>query len=200
MRSVIRAPLELVLDNQNEIEHTATTHWLVGYPREALSTLEVSVSSTDESISVENKGPQKALPVWLAPLLSIREGDQYITRWTLRFSPLYQVSSSVWLDPITQKPRDHQTLNVMFYNPINQQQTELVTMFYVASARRLPIVHRAMMLVAAQLFRLELYQDQKMLEGLATKQVDLRGNTLGRLDQALPAIRQRVRRVYRREQ
>ncbi|MEZ4408160.1 MAG: Rieske 2Fe-2S domain-containing protein [Polyangiales bacterium] len=52
----VKAPLELVLDNFIEVEHTPTTHAMLGHPVDRMAEVECVTTVTDDSVRVYNKG------------------------------------------------------------------------------------------------------------------------------------------------
>src|SRR5207244_12943520 len=72
----VQAPLELVLDNFCEIEHTPTTHAFFGYPLERMQEVEVEFLTTDTSVRVINKGPRKRFATILRWILGM--GRDYL--------------------------------------------------------------------------------------------------------------------------
>ena len=74
----VHRSMELVLDNFVEVEHTATTHWLLGYERSAMADVKTEVDVTETSVRVYNRGPQKKVPKILMRLFDIHEGDHFV--------------------------------------------------------------------------------------------------------------------------
>ncbi|NBU98866.1 MAG: iron-sulfur cluster-binding protein, Rieske family, partial [Spirochaetia bacterium] len=85
--SLISAPLELVLDNFTEVEHTSSVHALLGYDIKELSNVEVKLETSETSVRLFNKGKQKVLPSFLENFLGIEKQDLFIDDWTTYFSP-----------------------------------------------------------------------------------------------------------------
>jgi vanillate O-demethylase monooxygenase subunit len=51
------APLELVLDNFSEIEHTPTTHAAFGFDLDHMSEVKVDCDPTETTVQVSSTGP-----------------------------------------------------------------------------------------------------------------------------------------------
>jgi vanillate O-demethylase monooxygenase subunit len=100
---LISAPLELVLDNFTEVEHTSSVHALLGYDINDLSDVEVKLETSETSVRLYNKGKQKELPFFLENFLGIEKQDFFIDDWTTYFSPVYTVYDQYWIDPKTKK-------------------------------------------------------------------------------------------------
>lgn len=196
-RHRIGAPLLVVLDNFTEVEHTATTHALFGYPLEAMEDVQVTVERDDESVRVVNRGRQKPTPGWVRTLFGIGADDDFVDDWTTRFSPVHTTYDQYWVAPDSGEPRPDRLRVVVFFNPIDAQTTDLVTFVFgrVVSWRRFGLPH----LLDAVLRRFALREielDVSMLERLADTNPDLRGMTLGRFDRALRENRRLYRRIY----
>src|SRR5262249_13273105 len=97
----IHAPLELVLDNFTESEHTATVHTYFGYPLDRLQDVKVEFKPTDTAVQVTNYGPQKHIPWVYRALLGIKKHYYLNDNWTTYFSPLHSVYDYWWNDPVT---------------------------------------------------------------------------------------------------
>src|SRR5246127_2256170 len=87
----VNAPLELVLDNFCEIEHTPTTHAFFGYPLDRMQEVQVEFHPTDTSVRVVNRGPRKPITAPLRWMVGIGRDYQFMDDWTTHFSPVYSV-------------------------------------------------------------------------------------------------------------
>src|SRR5205814_1994726 len=81
----VRAPLELVIDNFSEVEHTVTTHPDFGLDRERASEAVVELETINDCITVRNRGPAKLPPLDTRLALALRRGDQFHSDYTFRF-------------------------------------------------------------------------------------------------------------------
>lgn len=191
----IDSPLEPLLDNFSEVEHTPTTHALFGYRRDALADLEVEVTSGDDWVRVENRGPQKPIPALVERMFGVRTGDTFIDDWTVRFSPVHVVYDQWWRDRTTGEPRADRLHLGVFFSPIDRDETRMVTVITSnrAPGRLDPIVTPIMMGIVDREVRL----DRARVEALADKRPDLRGTRLGRFDGALRELRKRIDNLYR---
>lgn len=91
----IQSPLEVVLDNFSEVEHTASVHTFLGYGRQQLSEIETRTQVSDNSVKVSNKGRQKPLARWLEILLNIHTGDWFCDNWTTYFTPVHIIKATL---------------------------------------------------------------------------------------------------------
>lgn len=200
-RARVNAPLELVLDNFIEVEHTPTTHLVLGYAPESMPSIETRVTLRDDEVEVYNRGRQKHLPAPLRALLELRDDDDFVDHWITRFSPVYTVYEQYHLPRGGDAPRPARLRVAVFFNPVDEGTTELVVLGYSclppwgrggANALAFPLV-RALLVE-------ELRRDKVMIEALADKGPQLRGALLGRFDKPLIAARERIERIYRRGQ
>src|SRR5882724_3825788 len=93
------APLELVIDNFSEVEHTVTTHPDFGFDREQASTAVVELETAEDSITVRNHGPAKMPPLDTRLAVAIRRGDRFHSNYTFRFDPPRSSVTHLWTNP-----------------------------------------------------------------------------------------------------
>jgi phenylpropionate dioxygenase-like ring-hydroxylating dioxygenase large terminal subunit len=192
------APLELVVDNFCEIEHTPTTHALFGYDLQRMPEVTVQFEPTDTTVRVVNTGPPKPMGLFLHTLLGIRKGYQFNDEWTTYFSPVYSVYDHWWSDPETGRQAKVRWRLYIFFTPVDACQTEIMTFAFVRSSWPGPAG-------GARLFRWlmrkqldhEIRLDLKILQGLASHNTKLDGLKLSRFDRVLGLNRERIERVYR---
>lgn len=195
----IEAPLEVVLDNFTEVEHTATTHAFLGYPLEAMSRVTTRVETTADSVRVINVGPQKPLPRLVTALFGMATGDAFTDDWTTYFSPVHTVYEQFWRCPQSGAPRGDRLRVAVFFTPRSAARTALFTFAYATGAawwrrRGLNLVLRPLLM---KLVEREIELDRAMLEQLADKSPELRGRKLSRFDKALGENRRRIAAIYR---
>lgn len=195
LEHTVHAPLEPVIDNFCEVEHTPTTHALFGYREDALDHIEVEVTSEAEAVRVVNRGPQKPLPRMIEWAFGVKGGDTFVDDWTVRFSPVHILYDQYWLDPTSGRRRGDAVYPAVFFVPVEADETRLVT--FVWSDRppgRLDAVVRPLL---RALVDREVRLDRAMIERLADHDPDLRGTRLGRFDAALREHRKRLAALYR---
>ena len=198
LRHVVEAPLELVLDNFTEVEHTGETHRFLGHDTARMAEVESKTTLEADSIRVTNVGPQRRLPALFYPLLGIPRDALFVDDWTTWFSPVHAVYDQYWLDARTRAPVGDALRIAVFFNPITEARTELFTLAYARGAPWGRLGLNAVMLpITRALVDLEVERDRAMLGRLADKSTSIRGNLLGRFDKALVASRQRIDRIYR---
>ncbi len=194
-RRTVQAPLELVLDNFIEVEHTPSTHALLGYPD--LDNVTTETRSDDDSVWVKNVGPQKPVPKLLYPIAKIRTGDEFTDEWTTYFSPVYTVYDHIWRDRTSAELREH-LRTAVFFVPEDDHTTNLIVATY---SRRSPFGRfglNALGYVAVTvLSKFEVALDIDMVESLADMSTSLEGKKLGKFDTALGRARERLDSIYR---
>jgi phenylpropionate dioxygenase-like ring-hydroxylating dioxygenase large terminal subunit len=192
----VKAPLELVVDNFCEIEHTPTTHDLFGYPLDRMHEVRVDFQTTDRTVRVINRGPRKPMPLrWL---IGIGRDYEFMDDWTTHFSPVYSVYDHWWADPLTGKTSRVRWRLYIFFVPTDESETALTTFAYTKSNYPGPAG-------GARLFKWllrrkldhEIRLDVRILEGLADKNPGVEGMKLSRFDKVLGLNRERIERVYR---
>lgn len=192
------APLELTVDNFCEIEHTPTTHAIFGYDLKRMHEVTVRFETTDSTVRVINTGPPKSLGPVLNFLIGIGKGYQFNDDWTTHFSPVYSVYDHWWSDPITGREAKVRWRLYIFFTPVNENQTDLMTLVYAKSTWPGPAG-------ALRLFRWllrrnidrEIRLDLEILAGLADYDTRVDGMKLSRFDRVLGLNRERIERIYR---
>lgn len=201
VQHVANAPLEVVLDNFTEIEHTPTTHAILGYDLAHMPEVTTRVESTDDTVYVFNRGPQKKIPVYIQWLLGVRTGDPFVDEWTTHFSPVYSVYDQWWSDPKTERERRDRLRIYVFFNPIGPEETGIVTFAFLKSRFWSGAAIRTVLgPVLRSLVNLEVGLDVAMLGRLADKSPGIAGMRLSRFDKVLGLNRRRIAAVYRGEQ
>ena len=192
----VAAPLQLVLDNFVEVEHTSFVHALLGYAAADLASVEVAMSTGEDWVRVINQGPQRKLPLPLRSALGIGATDTFVDDWTTYFSPVYSVYDHYWLSPEGAR-RENTLRTVVFFNPIDEQNCELWS-FAGASSRLLekPLVHHGLRGLLRLSLELEIRLDRRQVESLADKDTSMRGMKLGRFDKVMWETRTRVASIY----
>ena len=193
----IDAPLEAVLDNFSEVEHTPTVHTNFGYASQAISNVETFVATTDNSVRVTNKGIQQSLPPLVEKVFfNISSGDYFFDNWETFFSPVYSIYDQFWLNPQTGQKRGLNLKLVAFLVPISHEKTRFMMFVFVR-----PTISRLIFKILAHPIKAfinhELKKDKNILNNLADKKMSLSEMQLGRFDRALIENRKRIDRIYR---
>lgn len=194
----VKAPLELVVDNFCEIEHTPTTHAFFGYPLERMHEVEVEFLPTDTTVRVVNRGPRKNFSTVLRVLLGIGNDYQFMDDWTTYFSPVYSIYDHWWQCPKTGKENMVRWRLFIFFIPVDDQETMLFTFAYTKSRYPGPAGGMRLFkgLMRSKLSH-EIDLDVRILEGLADKNPNIDGMKLSRFDRVLGLNRDRINKIYR---
>ncbi len=194
----VPAPLELTVDNFNEIEHSGTVHDTFGYDLDRLNEVKVRFEATDDSVRVINSGPTKRLNRLFAWLLGIRPGDTFHDDWTTRFSPLYSVFDHWWTSPDGSREAMVCWRLYIFFVPQDEKTTRVFSVTYAKS--RYPGPAGGLRLVRWLLRReiaREIQADVSMLYHMADFNTGIEGLKLSRFDKVLGLTRERISRIYR---
>ena len=194
----VPAPLELTVDNFNEIEHSGTVHATFGYDLARMHEVQVRYETTDATVRVVNAGPTKRINRLYAFLMGIRKGDLFHDDWTTFFSPMYSIFDHWWTSPDGSRERLIRWRVYVFYVPQDDKTTRVFAVSYVKS--RYPLPGGGIPLVR-WLFRWEtdkeIQADVSMLDHMASYSPDVEGMKLSRFDKVLGLTRDRIHRIYR---
>ncbi len=193
----VDTPLEVALDNFTEVEHTGTAHAYFGYAQQRTAEIQTSLEVSPTTTSVINKGPQRPFPWILRPVAEAQTNDWFFNTWVTHFSPVYTFYDQYWLSPDEQTTRELRLRIAIFFNPIDECRTQLMTLIY---GRSWWIQFGAWSIVRpilAAMTKYELGLDEKILNAMADKSPTLRGKKLGRFDQPLIQNRKRIESIYR---
>lgn len=193
-------PLEVVLDNFTEVEHTPTTHALLGFELARMSEVVVDVQPDVDRVRVYNAGPQKRLSRFEELLFGIRTGDRFVDDWTTYFSPVYAVYDQYWESAQTGQECGIRWRNVVYFTPVDERRTRLVTLAFARPPADSKLA-RWLMFKPLMLWFVnrEVQLDMEMLDKLADKAPGLEGMKLSRFDKVLGLHRERIARIYRGE-
>lgn len=197
LRHRILAPLELVLDNFTEVEHTGEVHGVFGYDTAAMHAVTTRVEATDDAVRVVNRGPQRPMPRLLRRLVGIGPEDHFVDDWTTRFSPVHVVYDQYWIDPRTEIRRPRGLHVAVVLTPVEEELTDLYTFVYANTASVAGLGVDALLGPVLRAFvNLEVRLDAHALERMADRDRGLRGHKLARFDRVLGEHRRRLARLY----
>jgi phenylpropionate dioxygenase-like ring-hydroxylating dioxygenase large terminal subunit len=194
----VKAPLELVVDNFCEIEHTPTTHAVFGYDLERMAEVTVRFETTETTVRVINAGPSKLISLLLRILIGMRKNYLFNDDWTTYFSPVYSVYDHWWTDPVTGQESLVRWRIYVFFVPIDLAETGLMTFAFAKSGWPGPggSLRPFRWLIRKHVDR-EIKLDLHLLEGLASYETGIDGLKLSRFDRVLGLNRERIERIYR---
>jgi vanillate O-demethylase monooxygenase subunit len=199
LSGIADAPLELVLDNLTEVEHTPTTHRLFGYDLECMEQVHVQFEPADTQVRTLNDGPSRRLPLAIRLLLGIRNNFHFHDEWTVFFSPVYAVFDHYWKHPATSQEGKVRWRVYVFLVPLDPARTLMQVFTYMkctypGSKRGLRLLWP---LIIRRLSDYEMRQDVSLVDNLADKSPHLQGMKLSRFDRGLSLNRERIDRIYR---
>lgn len=197
---LIPAPLELAVDNFNEIEHSGTVHETFGYDLKKMHEVKVRIDSTEDSVHIKNVGPTKRLNRLYSLMLGIRPGDLFHDHWTTRFSPVHSVFDHWWTSPDESRERMVRWRIFIFFLPQDARTTRIFSLAYAKSHYPGPAggLRLVKWLFRRELDR-EIQADVSMLYDMADYSTGIEGLKLSRFDKVLGLTRERINRIYRGE-
>ncbi len=198
LEHTVPAPLELAVDNFNEIEHSGTVHDTFGYDLDRLSEVKVAFESSDDTVKVTNAGPTKTLNPLFAWILGIRKGDTFHDHWTTQFSPVHSVFDHWWTSPDGSRDAMVRWRLYIFFTPVDDRTTRVFSVTFAKS--RYPGPGGGLRLFRWLLRReidREVRADVSMLDHMADYGTGIEGLKLSRFDKVLGLTRERIARIYR---
>lgn len=198
LRRRVKQPLEVVLDNFIEVEHTPSVHAFLGYTNAVLPSVRCEVTVTDDTVRVYNRGPQRPLPGAIRRMFDIPDEAYFVDDWTTYFSPVHTVYDQ-YFHAGPEGPRAGEALRIaVFFTPVTSRETDLFVFAYTSASRwERPLWNTLRLPLVLGLVALEVHRDGTLLDRMGDAPVALRGRALGRFDKALLAARRRLDRVYR---
>jgi phenylpropionate dioxygenase-like ring-hydroxylating dioxygenase large terminal subunit len=193
----VDAPLQLVIDNFSEVEHTVAMHPQFGLDPLRASEAVAELEPADYSVTMRNRGPAKMPPLAVRLSGGIRPGDHFHSDYTFRFDPPRSSVTHRWSEPNSGCERLIRYHLVHYFVPEDEAKTTIVTFGFLTM--RSPLVGHFPAITAA-LFRRKIREtvdeDAALLRNLADKSSDLEGMKLSRFDSILGLTRERLRRIY----
>ena len=191
------APLQLVIDNFSEIEHTVTTHPHFGFDPAKAGQAVINLEVAPDSVTVRGHGPAKMTPLDTRLAVGLRRGDRFHADYTFRFDPPRSSVTHWWSDPKTGRERRFKYYVLHYFVPEDAARTTMVT--FAFSQVRWPLV-RHFRPAIGWLLRRRTWQtveeDAGLLQNLADQSTTLEGMKLSRFDSILGLTRERLRRIY----
>jgi phenylpropionate dioxygenase-like ring-hydroxylating dioxygenase large terminal subunit len=198
LRHRMPAPLELVVDNFTEIEHTTINHQTFGHDLDGVAEVKVTCEATDATATVVSAGPTKRLPLWKAIVLGARPGYDFNSVAETHFSPVYTRFDHWWSAPDGSREGRVRWRLYLFYVPEDDRVTNVVSFMYARSRWPLP---RLGLWCARGIYcretDVEIQRDVALLSNIADQSPDLDGMRLSRFDRILGLTRERIERIYR---
>lgn len=196
-RHIVQAPIEVVIDNFCEMEHTGATHTVFGYDLGRMSEVTMEVETNDTEVIVTSKGPPKPSPWYMRKFLGIKPDVMFHDNWVTRFSPVHNVHEHDWIDPSTGEVAKFRMKIVNLFAPADNDSTILSLFVYGKSAW--PGPNGGLRLARPFIRRkieAEVLRDVWMLDHIKDKTREMVGMKLSRFDKPLGPTRDRLRRLY----
>jgi vanillate O-demethylase monooxygenase subunit len=193
----IAAPLQLVVDNMTELEHTGTVHKQLAFGTEDFDTVETRCRHDDDSVTIFYRGRQRQLPAYLKLLMGLRQGDMYVQTATVSFTPPCASYQIHWTAGPGGSTRAFGMRFVNYYTEVDAERTSLFSFVYWKTPgtwmHTLPRPARA---VFRRLVSAELDRDRAIIEKMPRGEASLEWFQLSRFDGPLVATRKLMARHY----
>jgi phenylpropionate dioxygenase-like ring-hydroxylating dioxygenase large terminal subunit len=180
-------PIEVVVDNFNEIEHTGEVHGIFGYPTSRMDEVQISWSRLEQGkFSITSLGPQKPIgwPIRLA--LGISNSDYFSGKWITTVQPWTSAYIDRWYTSKTAEVERKFGLDLrIFYIPLSKDETRLVTFVYTSNLPFFPLLRPVLL----EVIRREVSYDQNVVAHLLDPNQALSGRRLSRFDAVLQELR-----------
>lgn len=193
----IAAPVQLVIDNMTELEHTGAVHRQLAFGIVDFDTVHTACEQDGESVSIFYRGRQRPLPPYLGALMGLRRGDFYVQTARVSFTPPCAAYRIWWTTADGGKTRAFGLRFVNYYTEADRDHTNLFCFVYWKTHGTL--LH-ASPRVAALLFRrlvsAELERDKRIIEKAPRAESTLDWFQLNHFDRPLVATRKLMQRHY----
>jgi phenylpropionate dioxygenase-like ring-hydroxylating dioxygenase large terminal subunit len=193
----VKAPLELLLDNFAEVEHTVTAHPQFGIDIAQASKAVLELETTEDTFTARNHGPSKPPPLATCLLAWTWRGDEFHSDYTFRFDPPRSAVEHYWTNPRTGRERMAKYFLYHYFVPVDERNSMVVTFGYLHS--RWPgtnWIAQKMGWFVRKKIKETIDEDAWLLENLADYDTSIEGMKLSRFDKVLGLTRERLYRVY----
>ena len=193
----IAAPLQLVVDNMSELEHTGSVHNTLAFGISGIDKVENTARIVDDGVVIYYSGPQRPLPFYLSLVGSIRAGDIYTQTARVEFQPPHAVYDIHWTR--NGRVRPFFLRFVIFYTEIDPENTSL---FAFVSWKAEGGLRRTVIGLFNSIFRrvvgYELELDKRVIERLPERDGRIDSFKLNRFDRPLVLTRRILAARYAR--
>ena len=124
------SPLELVVDNFNELEHAGVNHTTFGFDQELLSQVRVQIESSDAQTYMLTKGATKPGLLITRLFIGYRTGFLFCSDTRTFYSPVYSRIDHWWETPDGAREARVRWRVYLFYVPIDDDRTDVVLFVY----------------------------------------------------------------------
>lgn len=196
LRLHIAAPIALVLDNLTEMEHCAEAHLLFGFDASGLAQVAVSVTSTETSVRIVARGPQRRMPAaarWMWRCLGGAGDDLFVDEMEVEYTPVRIASESRWESATTGERRRDALRSQVVLTPVSAGATDLFGIY--ALDKGCTTLARWARPLLWRIIRLELERDRRVAVMVAAADPSLDGMELSRFDAPVLAARRKLAEV-----
>lgn len=195
--SPVAAPLEIVMDNFSEVEHTVSMHPDFGFDREHAGEATAVLDAAADHVAVRSDGPAKMPPIDTRIAGGIRRGDHFHADFTFRFDPPRSSVCHFWFETGGERRRSIEYRLVHYFVPADESHTIIVTFAFLNIRRALfPLLAPAVTWLFRRKLQHTVDEDAAVVENLADQSTSLEGMKLGRFDRILSLTRERLDRIY----
>ncbi len=125
-----RSPLELVVDNFNELEHAGVNHTTFGFDQQRIAQATVLIESTETATRMLTKGPTKPGPLLTRLLIGYNRDYWFCSDTWTYYSPVYSLIDHWWETPGGAREARVRWRVFLFYVPVDADQTDIVMFVY----------------------------------------------------------------------
>jgi phenylpropionate dioxygenase-like ring-hydroxylating dioxygenase large terminal subunit len=198
LRHRLPGPLELVVDNFTEIEHTTINHTTFGHDLKHIAEVTVRTEATDDVASVFTSGPTKRLAFIKRLWLGAWTGYHFQSHAHTFFSPVHTRFDHFWTSPDGTREGMVKWRLYLFYTPVDDGTTDVISFMYAKSRWwRQELGWWAIAPIYLHETDIEIARDYALLAGIADKNPSIGGMKLSRFDKILGLTRERIERIYR---
>ena len=192
-----QSPLELVVDNFNELEHAGVNHTTFGFDQKRLAQARVQIGATETTTHMLTKGPTKRGHLHSRWFISYNRDSWFCSDTCTHYSPVYSRIDHWWETPDGRgRPASAggSTCSTSRSPPTRRRWSCSYTARCPGRAGRCCGRWRGIMLHE---FRREIGADVKLLANMADYSPGMEGMKLSRFDKILGLTRERINRIYR---
>jgi vanillate O-demethylase monooxygenase subunit len=193
----IAAPLQLVVDNMTELEHTGMVHRQLAFGIDDFDTVETRSHFDEEGLTIFYRGRQRPLPPYLRLAFGLQRGDVYVQTATVSFTPPCASYRITWTDDTGRNTRSFGMRFVNYYTEVDAGRTSLFSFTYWKTAgTTLHAVPRLALPIFRRLVSAELDRDKAIIEKVPRSEATLEWFQLSTFDRPLVATRKLMQRHY----
>jgi phenylpropionate dioxygenase-like ring-hydroxylating dioxygenase large terminal subunit len=193
----IAAPLQLVVDNMTELEHTGLVHKKLAFGIDDFETVETRCQHDDDEVAIFYEGRQRPFPLYLSLLTGLRRGDVYVQTAHVSFTPPCAAYRLWWTIGKGGNSRSFGLRFVNYYTEVDATRTSLFSfVFWRTKGTLMHAIPRVSLPVFRAIVSAELERDKTVIEKMPQQEATLEWFQLNRFDKPLVATRRLMQRHY----